>query len=301
MKKMIYDHDFGSDCDDGAAGAMLAKAEKEGLTKTLAITHEVSNPYGQYCMEAIFEYLGVKGIPFAYNLDNTKFSEDAYHGCTKRAAEKYYIEQGRPFPERKIGNLRLLRSVLASNAAKDITLVSTGMLTNIRDLCLSGPDDISPKTGIELLRENIAEYVMMGANFERPDVREWNVRADIEAGMYVVNEAPLPITFAGSEVGYYIISGQILADQPEDYPLREAFYAVNGYKDCTRFSWDQSGMHYAIYGTCGLWKLHENVSVSIDGEGHTFYREGGPHRYLVLDHGNIDRFRTIFNDAMKAV
>lgn len=300
MKKIIYDHDFGADCDDGGAGAMLAKAHRDGRVKVLAVTQAIANPYGQYCMEAIFDYLGVSGIPFGYNLENSKFSGDAYHLCTKSPAEKYYAAKNKPFPEQQSG-IRLLRKVLSENNRKDITLVTTGMLTTIYGLCLSGPDDISSKTGLELLAENIEEYVLTGANFESEDVREYNVRADIEAGMYVVNQAPFPITYVGSEVGFYIISGQILADQPEDYPLREAFYAVNEGKDCTRFSWDQAAMHYAIFGTGDFWEVHRNIHVSIDSEGHTFFRTGGKDSYLSFDHKHIDRLREIFNEEMRAV
>ncbi len=300
MKKIIYDHDFGADCDDGGAGAMLAKAHRDGHVKVLAVTQAIANPYGQYCMEAIFDYLGVSGIPFGYNLENSKFSGDVYHLCTKSPAEKYYAAKKKPFPEQQSG-IRLLRKVLSENNRKDITLVTTGMLTTVYGLCLSGPDDISPKTGLELLAENIEEYVLGGANFESEDVREYNVRADIEAGMYVVNQAPFPITYVGSEVGFYIISGQILADQPEDYPLREAFYAVNEGKDCTRFSWDQADMHYAIFGPGDFWEVHRNIHVSIDSEGHTFFRPGGKDSYLSFDHKHIDRLREIFNEGMRAV
>lgn len=300
MKKIIFDHDFGSDCDDGGAGAMLVKAAQKGLVKILAVTHAVANPYGQYCMEAIFEYLGMKDVPFGYNLENDKFSTDDYHSCTKTAADAYYIKKDRPFPERK-SNIKLLRKVLSGNGAKDITLVTTGMLTTIYELCRSGADEISPKTGLELLQENIAEFVLTGANFESEEVREWNVRADIEAGMYTVNEFPMPITYVGSEVGFYIVSGQIFASQPEDYPLREAFYAVNDYNDCTRFSWDQAAMHYAIYGAGDFWQIRGNVGVTLDEEGHTFYREDGKDRYVFFDHAEIDSLRDIFNEEMKAV
>lgn len=301
MKKIIFDHDLGSDCDDGGAGAILAKAHRDGLVRVLAVTHAIANPYGQYCMEAIFEYLGAEGVPFGYNLENDKCREDDCHMSTKGPAERYYARVGRPFPERK-SNLKLLRRVLAENGGKnDILLVVTGPLITLYELYRSGPDEISPKTGLELAKENIERIIIAAGNFQSFDVREWNIRCDAESALAVLNHSPIPILYSGNEVGGCIISGQSLADQPEDYPLRDCYYELNNAyqtNECTRNSWDLVVAYYAVYGDTGLWGRQDGYEVEVDEQGRTRFAPGGIHSYLVPDYSKTDEICAIFNEQM---
>lgn len=303
MKKIIFDHDLGSDCDDGGAGAIFAKAHRDGLIDLLAVTHAIANPYGQYCMEAIFEYLGAKGVAFGYNLENTLGCEEDYHMSTKGPAERYYTEKGRPFPEQK-SNCKLLRKILAENGGKkDITVTMTGPLTTLHELYLSEPDEISPKTGRELAEENFERIIIAAGNFQSYEVREWNIRCDAESALAVLNNSSIPILYSGNEVGGCIISGQTLADEPEDYPLRDCYYELNAaYKieACTRNSWDLVIAHYAVYGDTGLWGRNDGFSVEVDAEGRTKFAPGGIHSYLVPDYAKTDEIVGIFNRMMSA-
>lgn len=301
MKKVLFDHDLGSDCDDGAAGAIFAKAHREGLIRLLGVTHAIANPHGQYCMEAIFEYLGVKDVPFGYNLENDKCGDDGFHIATKSPADRYFTEKGRPFPERK-SNIKLLRKILAENGGKkDITLAMTGPFITLHELYKSAPDDISPKTGLELAKENLERIIIAGGNFQSFEVQEWNIRADAESALAVLNNSPIPILFVGNEVGGCIISGQSLAAEPEDYPVRDCYYALNaafGLNACTRNSWDLVVAYYTVYGDTGLWERRDGYEVEVDELGRTKYAPGGIHSYLVQNYEGVDKIRDIFNDII---
>lgn len=303
MRKIIFDHDLGSDCDDGGAGAILAKAHRDGKVQVLAVTHAIANPYGQYCMEAIFEYLGVKDVPFGYNLENDKCSDEGYGMSTKVPAEKYYTQNGRPFPERQ-SNIKLLRRIFAENGGKkDIFFVMTGPLITLHELYRSGPDEISPKTGLELAKENIAQIIIAAGNFQDPEVREWNIRCDAESALAVLNNSPIPILYFGNEVGGCIISGQTLADQPEDYPLRDCYYALNAayqINDCTRNSWDLVVVYYAVYGDTGLWERKDGYFVEVDELGRTKFSPGGIHSYMLPNYAKIDEIRDLLNQEIAA-
>ena len=279
-KKIIFDHDLGSDCDDGAAGVILARAVKNGLCDALAVTHSVGNPHGQYVMESLFEYFGVRdNIPFGYLFQDVN-ADDTFHGSTKRTAEMYYLEKGRPYPERQ-SNVKVFRKVLAENNAKDIILVSTGPFTSLRELYESGPDEISPKTGIELVKENICLFCCAAGCFTSSEVREWNIRADVESAFEVLNNSPIPITYFGNNVGGAFMTGQDLPNEPEDYPLRNSYMELHNFSgESARPSWDLVVMYYAIYGESGFWTVKEGYDVKVNELGQTTFKEGGIHSYI---------------------
>ena len=296
MKKLIFDHDLGSDCDDAGAGAIVAKAVKAGDCKVLAVTHAISDPYGQYAMEAIFEYLGVTGIPFGYNLENQKLGTEDYHQCAKYAVEKYF--GNRPLPERK-SNIKLLRKVLAENNQKDITLLTTGPSVTLFELYRTQGDEISPKSGRELVADNICEFIYTGGNFVSSEVMDWNNRADPESSFAVLNDSPIPITYCGNEIGGCIFTGQILPDQPEDYPLRDCYYLLTNFEDCVRNSWDLVAAYIAIYGPGKYWRVNRGYDVHVNADGQTFYQKGGPHNFISYNvnlEEYIDEIQDMLND-----
>lgn len=278
LKKIIYDHDLGSDCDDAGAIAILVKAHKAERCKALAITCCVADKYSAPCTQAICEYLGVWDIPIGRNLENSKHSSEGYHDCTKVAVEKWYGDRALPEYE---SNVRLLRRTLAENGKRDITFITTGPLTTLYELFLSGADDISAKTGRELFAENVSEFVCGAGNFTGDTAnREWNVRADSESAVEVINKSDIPITFVGNNVGGGIFTGNLLPDCDEAYPVRECYYLLWNYEKCVRNSWDLVTVYYGIYGGAGLWDVSSGWNVRINALGQTRFSKGGIHSFI---------------------
>ncbi len=278
LKKIIYDHDLGSDCDDAAALAILIKAHKAKRCKALAVTCCIADKYSAPCTQAICEYFDVSDIPIGRNLENNKHSEDCYHDCTKVTCEKWYGDREPPSHE---SNVKLLRRVLAENGKKDITFITTGPLTTVFELFRSGPDEISKKTGRELFGENVAQFVCGAGNFTGDtENREWNLVADPEAALEVVNEPEVPMTFVGNNVGGCIFTGNHLPDCDERYPVRECYYLLWNYEKCVRNSWDLVTVYYGIYGGAGLWDVAEGYDVKVNELGQTRFKKGGIHSYL---------------------
>ena len=175
MKKIILDHDLGSDCDDAAAAAIAIKSHKNGTCKVLAITQSIGSHYGSYAIQALCEYFDVSDIPIGINVESDLNDDDGFATCTKFTTEKYF--KGRVLP-RLEGNTRLLRKILAENGKKDITFVTTGPLTTVSELFKTRADDISEKSGLQLFKENVVEFVCGVGNVHDPNNREWNIRAD---------------------------------------------------------------------------------------------------------------------------
>ena len=245
MKKIIFDHDLGSDCDDAGAAAIVIKAHMAGECECLAITHAIGDHHGAYAIKAICEYFGADDIEVGCNRENNKLSTPDYYTCTKYTTEKYFKDRELPYLE---SNVKILRRIMASNGAKDITLVTTGPLTTIYELYKSGPDDISPKTGRELVQENVAEFICGAGCFNDPNCREWNLRADMESALDVINDPAVPMIFVGNNVGGGIFTGDLLRDFDENYPVRDCYFLLHDWKDCVRNSWDLVTVYYAIYG-----------------------------------------------------
>ncbi len=294
MKKVILDHDLGSDCDDAAAAAIVLKAHKRGECKCLAITHAIGDHYGAYCIAAIAEYFGVSDVEIGINLENNKMTEYYYHDVTKAPAEKYF--KGREFPKLE-SNVRILRRIFANNGARDITFMSTGPMTTLFELLHTGADDISPKSGLELFRENVCEYVAGACCFCDPNNLEWNIRADSESSMYVINELHLPTVYVGNNVGGCIITGESLRDCDENYPVRDSYFLLNEGPEGLRNSWDQAVVLFALYGGMGFWDVKHGVSVRITEEGKTVLTEGGNDSY-VYQVGDSEEIKAYINRAM---
>ena len=154
-KKIILDTDLCGDCDDVGALAILLNLDRLGYAKTLAVTYCLGNPWGSDFIQHTLDWFGRNDIPYGKLTDYT-FANYPVHD--ERFIRPYFQQ----FPRKERypapwDAIRLLRRTLASNGgAKDITLCSIGGLHNIGLLFTSGPDDISPKTGAELMAENHA-------------------------------------------------------------------------------------------------------------------------------------------------
>ena len=281
-KKILYDHDWGADCDDGGAVAMVVKAHKAGRVKVLGITDCVGNPWGSYATKAVCEYFGVDDIPVGWHSKSKKMTDACYWSVTKEPAEKWY--EGKELPELE-DNIRLWRRILAENNKKDITIATTGQLITVFDVMNSGPDDISPKTGRELLIENIKEFAVGGGHFldwqREMGLREYNFWEDSESSLSIINDYFMPLTFVGNNVGGPIISGNRLGDAPDDYPVKLSYWLLTESPAYTRYSWDLAVVFWAMYGSGGIYDLERNCTITIDADGHTAYAsDGGPHSYV---------------------
>ena len=278
-KKIILDTDLCGDCDDVGALAILLNLDRLGYCKTLAVTYCLGNPWGSDFIQHELDWFGRGDIPYGKLMD--------YSYVNLRAHDDRYIRPYfREFPRKErypapFDAVRLLRRTLTENGdVKDITLCAIGPLHNIGLLFESGPDDISDKTGPELIQENVCELVLMFGNFAEPEKCECNVGYDISAGKLVLQNCPVPITFAGFEVGEHLFTGAPLEAAQPGHPVREA-YRLHENGKFIRNSWDPVTVYYAVMGTQGLWRHSEPCTVEVQDNGALSITEGSNHRYLI--------------------
>ncbi len=296
VKDIIYDHDLGSDCDDGGAIAMLLNAHREGVCRALAITSCVFNPYASYCVKLMCEYFGVDDIEIGINTERDILNNEGWWQCSKSQAEKYYVEKGRPYPEFE-SNVPLIRRKLAESRG-NVTVISTGALTTLYALMQSPADGISPLDGRALFREKTGHHVLGGGKF--PDgTLESNFLCDPEGVDKVVNEylKGFPITFVGAEVAGGTLSGIVMMqDKYKDYVLRD-IYLHHRPNDCNHNSWDLGTVHYSVFGiTYPFFEVRHGYTVEPYGTlGCMRLYNGGVHDYVVR-RVSFEALSPTFND-----
>lgn len=292
MKKIIFDTDIGGDCDDAGALAIIHQAQNAGLCELLCITVSTADPWAPACADAINRYYGhivpIGQTPVAPAGDVTMEMILGNYG--KHTAETFgseYLPGGTKKPEDAV---RLLRKTLAENTGDKITLMVIGSCINFGGLLDSQGDDISDKTGVELVREQVELVSLMGglfldgnAQLNMPELPgEYNIRTDISSARVVFEKCPVPIALSHFLVGDQIFSGTTMIETEPDSPVRESYiYHVNG----KRNSWDPISAFYAVYG-CGdgIFTDNRRGRVTVDERGVTAFYEGeGDCKHILID------------------
>jgi purine nucleosidase len=271
---LILDTDLASDADDVGAVAVLHHLADQGRVRILGMMVSSANPWSASCLQSLNTWFGRPEIPVGHAVDGAVEDESAY---TRTIAEK--------FPHHLTETqaaVTLYRQLLSAQIDQSVLLVTTGYLTNLDRLLHSTPDEISPLSGIELVRRKVRHLVCMGGLY--PSGREWNFYQDAKAAAYVVSHWPRPIVFVGFELGKDILTGAGLRRLPEQNPLRRSYELHN--KLAGRPSWDQIAVYYAVMaaksGQSDFWtKISGRNIVQNDGSNHWQAEENAAQTYLV--------------------
>lgn len=276
MKDIIFDTDFGADCDDVMALAYLIYAEKYLDTRIKAITFSNGNTDGIAAIRAFVRDVGREPIP----VGAPARSVPAYDAYCRQLAELFGDASDREPAENAVSVLR--RALADSNGA---VICAVGASTNIAALLESGADEISPLDGVSLVRENCEKLVLMAGRFDGYVERaEWNVLLDVKAAQTIVRLCAVPLVFLPFETGMNIMTGgPIMKKYGDTTPLSMAFELFPGVKDKgARPSWDPATAVYCVEGCREFFEESKPCIVNIadDGITTTVECDGGLHRVL---------------------
>lgn len=311
--KIILDTDMGSDCDDAGAFAVLHRYADLGRAEIIGCIYSSGKvPFGAGIVEAINIYYGRPDIPIG-----------AYHGAEvgdpvdKMSAEKIARDTA-AFKNSIIYNTdaeeqtRLNRRLLVSNEDHSITYVTIGHTKGLYDLLVSGPDDISPLTGYELVDKKIEKWVSMGgvgaSNQDQKFVPDWNLFQNGSASYsrYLMENFPRPAYF--SDGGSNVMTGKSLKHTPPGNIVRTVYrdWLWNMSKktlDDQRSSWDLIAVYFAVEGLGDYLKDSGKGWMEIDTEmGVRWHKDGGiANRTLIQQMENTDEsFGVYLNDMIGA-
>ena len=254
VPNIIFDTDFGPDIDDVAALAMLHALANNGEANILAAMVSSSHYWSPGGIDAVNTYYGRPNIPIGGRQSGP---QPEGHTYVKILANSNYgndIKSVNDVPN----SVELYRQLLNKQPNQSVTIVSVGFLTNLSGL-IDTPRNYKAdgimKTGLQLVREKIKQWVVMGGKY--PKGNEFNFARDGNTssgvGPFTLNAVtnwPTPVVFLGSEIGVGIRTGPGLTKTPVNNPVRVAYksyFATTNGND--RPSWDQTAVLYAVRGS----------------------------------------------------
>lgn len=275
--KVILDTDIDSDVDDVGALAMLHTLADHDRVELLGVIVTSDDRYAPGCTDAINHFFGRPEIPIGVE-----------KGIALQHISKYTKQISEEFPARikayedALDATSLYRKLLADSPDQSVVIVTIGHLTNLAHLLKSQPDDISPLSGMDLVKRKVKLWSCMGGMY--PAGKEANFyRPDPASTVFSVNHWPGKVIFAGWELGNEIITGGIFLKNylKQDSPVWRAYELYNGFAG--RQSWDQASILYAVSDDKGYWDLVTAGKCVVAEDGSNTWENGEAenHAYLV--------------------
>ena len=282
MRTFILGTDWWTDCDDAVAIRMLARAHKAGEITLAGIGINACMPYSVPALDGFLHAEGVDDISLGIDLEATDFTGTPPFQKRLASLCKRY-----PSNEAACDAVRLYRQILHDSQEK-VEIVEIGFMQVIANVLKSEPDDVSPLSGMELVREKVAKMWVMAGKWDEENGVEHNFannRRACEAAQYFCAHCPVPITFLGFEIGYDVISGGELAKDDALYQVLCDHGSFNG-----RSSWDPMLALLALVGDeekAGYKTVRGTATVDAATGANNFAEsEDGKHVYVIKKYPN---------------
>lgn len=301
---IIFDTDMGNDVDDALAQVLLHSFAQTGNAEICAVSVNKGNRLAPAFTDLINRFCGRDDIEIGWCANGPTPEEGRFLRPVLKAGDGLlpYDPDQKEWPDA----VTVLRRRLAGIPDGSGVYVSIGFLTALAELLKSGPDEVSPLSGIELVSRKLRFVSLMAGNFDPvvlrnpdPDNKEFNVSQDISAAQQVTLLCPVPLIFSGFEVGMQIRFPREAVKSGMDWcdfhPLKEA-YALYICLEHDRPLWDLTALLYAVFQDQGWFDLSEPGRVSFRDCGHPDFipDAGGLHRHLILKPERIPAMIDVF-------
>lgn len=278
MKKyVILDTDWGDDVDDVVAARLLCNAHKQGEIELIGCVINAATPESVRALDGFLLHAGVD-VPVGVDRAATDYLE---HGRYQPHMIRHLPSKYKSEAEAEDA-VRLYRRLLAASPEK-VHIVAIGFTQVLADLLESGPDDLSPLNGRELVKEKAAHLWDMGGRWDGNGNGEFNFNYKpraVSGSHRLCKNWNTPITFLGFEVGVDVITGKHV---PEADPLKQAMIH-HGSPD-GRSSWDPMTALLCVIGDpekAGYDCVYGYGESSAEDGGCSFREDpAGPHRYVI--------------------
>lgn len=280
MKNIILGTDWWTDCDDAVALRLITKFVKNKSLRLLGVCMNACMEYSVASLKGFLRADGLSDIPIGIDTAANDFTGTPSY--QKRLAKRLCPEGKNSDAE---DGVRLYRRLLACAEGK-VDIIEIGFLQALVALFESGADDISQKSGLQLVREKVDRIWVMAGKWDEDGGLEHNfcnnARACVASEAFC-RECPVPVTFLGWEVGRGVITGGNLDKGDHLYQVLSDHGSAAG-----RHSWDPMLVLMAIIGDeeeAGYRTVRGRASVDAeDGGNHFTPDEGGPHAFVIKKH-----------------
>ena len=282
MRTFILGTDWWTDCDDAVALRLLTRFIKDKRIQLLGIGINGCMEYSVASLKGFLHAEGIENVPIGIDLDATDFGGNPPY--QKRLAQDYAPNTTN---QDATDAVRLYRRILADVQEKT-EIIEIGYLQVIASVLKSQPDDISDKSGVELIREKVSKVWVMAGKWDKDGEKEnnfcRNTRSRV-AGKEFCDLCPVPVTFLGWEVGYGVITGGGLDGEDHLYRVLCDHGSQQG-----RHSWDPMLVLMALIGdenAAGYDTVTGTALVDADtGANHFSADPQGIHRFVIKKYTN---------------
>ena len=265
-RSVILDTDIGPDCDDvGALVCLIDYAKKYGFP-ILGICNCTSNKAGTGTIDAVCRHCGIE-TPYLGQWHGEGFQDEpACHKYNDAVAEKF-SEAYRNGTLKTADEVTFYRTLLAGAEDDSVMIITIGMFNDLAALLRSGADEISPLSGMELVKAKVNCLVSMAAIL--PEGRECNVISDYKAAEVVFNEWPTAVYLSDFHIGWKIMTGYDHIQDPavfEAHPLALAYHLyTRGWThlpaEGMNSSYDLTAIQFAVEGEGEFYSLLDPVDL----------------------------------------
>lgn len=277
----IVDLDFSTDVDDVCAVRVADILDKQEIIDLKAMMLCVDGENIVDAMDGLLDYDEMPEVKIgtsSLNIDDTSPYWDVLNEYSNGTDTRVVKD-----------SVKLYREIL-SNSLNDVTIVTTGYVTNIAELLKSQPDEISKKSGVDLVKSKVKAIYITGGSYPDGYDNNFFFRSEaIEAINYVIDNCNVPIYLISSNNGAPFTCGGLLQrlDTERRDPVSKAL-DVTGFLD-GRAAWDPLSVWIAACGFEETRTYTERVDLTVDSET-------GFNTFELSEQGNLFRVQRIDDD-----
>ena len=296
--RVIFDTDMGPDYDDVGAITILHAFADSGKATILATM--ASNKYEGVAavLNTFNTYFKRPDIPIGIPKGNAVDQRDRQHWTDTILAKYPHTLNSNDQAENAV---TLYRRILAKEPDHSVVIITTGFLTNLKDLLESPADNISPETGKQLVKQKVKRLVAMAGKF--PQGHEFNIASDQPASAYVAENWPTPILLSGFEIGVKLKSGLPLVMDPniQNSPVKDVFRISlpQAAEDrMGRSSWDETAVLVAIAGYKPWYSIKSGLMHILPDGSNTWEASALGHHSYIAETSRSGEVQDLINDLM---
>jgi len=291
IPNIIWDSDLGSCTDDMMAMQALFAAREWKQCNIIAIMQSRKNQKAKSLLDRFMHYYKADDIPIGFvEGEEDYFDITPYYQLVDSLDSKgapLYEPTGIPLSDR-LPAWKLYRKMLAEAEDNSVSIICTGMFTNLGLLISSGPDDYSSLTGMELINKKVCSLDVVGGNFIPIPLRyttpgdpcrylsvEYNVGGDVPLAKKVIEEWSKSLNVLPVEEGLHFPSYHddilsLYASQPLS-PIYQVYSRWDEWEkgDVGQYWWDVLAVIHCF--SPEIFNDSDKGFISIDNDGKTAF------------------------------
>lgn len=303
---VIFDTDIGGDIDDVLALQMVINYHNAGKINLAAVTISKDNRKSILLVDGICRFNGIEGVDIGFASNGVDSNEYYYLNPVLGARRHDGSHLINPIVDTSSveDGYKVMRRKLAESKDGNAIIITVGSFCNMSNLLLSGPDEISPLNGVELVARKVGKVCVMGGTFDSGNMfPEWNIKGDIPSSQRLFDLCPVTMIVSGWEVGNAVLypAESIENDfgDVNENPLTVAYTHYSEMPFC-RPTWDLSSVYDAVMSDRNAYGISGPGRIEVDEQGITrFTPDGnGRHYYLTISPEQVETARNALVESV---